>query len=46
MLKTQEENDKENIGNRAILPTGQCGKLHRVINFSNFCKINLYILGA
>jgi hypothetical protein len=46
MLKTEEENDEANIGNRAILPTGQCGELHRVIKFSNFCKRNVYILGA
>jgi hypothetical protein len=46
MLKIEEENDKANILNRAILPTGQCGELHRVINFSKFCKRNLYILGA
>jgi hypothetical protein len=46
MLKIEDENDKANTGSRAILPTGQCGELHRVITFSNFCKINLYILGA
>jgi hypothetical protein len=45
MLKI-EENHKENIGNRAILPIGQCGELHRVIKFSNVLKRNLYILGA
>jgi hypothetical protein len=36
MLKIEEENDKANIGNRAILPTGQCEELNRVIKFSNF----------
>jgi hypothetical protein len=46
MLKIEEENDKANTGSRAILPIGQCGELLRVITFSNFCKRNLYILGA
>jgi hypothetical protein len=46
MLKTEEENDKADTGNRTILPIGQCGELHRVIKFSNFCKRNLYILGT
>jgi hypothetical protein len=40
MLNIEEENDKANIGNSAILPTGQCGELHRVIKFLNFCKRN------
>jgi hypothetical protein len=46
MLKIEEENDKANIGSRAILPIGQCGELHRVITFSNVYKRNVYILGA
>jgi hypothetical protein len=38
MLKIEEENDKANIGNRVILPTGQCGEMHSVINFQIFVK--------